>query len=152
MYLAGKAAMSALGGGHCRAELRERCRDQGVAHPWAYLPDLAETMARLLDPGPQAAFERYNFDGFYDATGHDMTDAIRAATGRANLPEKNFPWWMIPSGAPFVTVFPEVRETRYLWRNPHRLDNTELVKILGEEPRTPIVEAVKQALRDLKCL
>jgi nucleoside-diphosphate-sugar epimerase len=129
-----------------------RPNDPGVAHPWAYLPDLAETMARLLDPGPQAAFERYHFDGFYDATGHDLTDAIRAAAGMPNLPEKNFPWWMIPLGAPFVIAFREVREMRYLWRNPHRLDNTELIELLGEEPRTPIVEAVKRTLRDLKCL
>lgn len=129
-----------------------RPNDLGVAHPWAYLPDLTETMARLLDLGPRAAFERYNFDGFYDATGHDMTNAIRAAAGKPNLPEKSFPWWMVPLGAPFVTAFREVREMRYLWRKSHRLDNTELVKVLGEEPRTPIVEAVRQSLRDLKCL
>lgn len=30
---------------------------------------------------------------------------------------------------------------RYLWRKPHRLDNTELVKVLGEEPRTSIVDS-----------
>ncbi len=109
-------------------------------------------MARLLDLGPQAPFERYNFDGFYDASGHDMTDAIRAAAAKPKLPEKKFPWWMIPLGAPFVTAFREVREMRYLWRKPHRLDNSELVKVLGEEPRTPIIEAVRQSLRDLKCL
>jgi nucleoside-diphosphate-sugar epimerase len=128
-----------------------RPNDPGVAHPWAYLPDLAETMARLLDLGPKAPFERYHFDGFYDATGHDMADAIRAAAGKPNLTEKSFPWWMLPFGAPFVTAFREVREMRYLWRKAHRLDNSELVKVLGEEPRTPIVKAVGTALRDLKC-
>jgi nucleoside-diphosphate-sugar epimerase len=132
--------------------LVSRPNTPGVAHPWAYLPDLTEAMAQLLDLGPQAPFERYNFDGFYDATGHDMTDAIRAAAGKPNLPERNFPWWMIPLGAPFVTAFREVREMRYLWREPHRLDNSELVKVLGKEPRTPIVEAIKRTLRDLKCL
>jgi nucleoside-diphosphate-sugar epimerase len=129
-----------------------RPNDPGVAHPWAYLPDLTETMARLLDLGAQAPFERYNFDGFYDATGHDMTDAIRAAAGQPDIPEKSFPWWMVPLGAPFVTALREVREMRYLWRQSHRLDNSELVKVLGEEPRTPIVAAVRQALGDLKCL
>jgi nucleoside-diphosphate-sugar epimerase len=129
-----------------------RPNDPGVGHPWAYLPDLAETMARLLDLGPQAPFERYHFEGFTDVTGHDMTDAIRAATGKPNLPEKNLPWWIFSLAAPFVTALREVREMRYLWRNPHRLDNTELVKLLGEEPRTPIVAAVKQTLRDIKCL
>jgi hypothetical protein len=45
-----------------------------------------------------------------------------------------------------------MREMRYLWRKPHRLDNSELVEVLGEEPRTPIVEAVRRTLLDLKCL
>jgi nucleoside-diphosphate-sugar epimerase len=129
-----------------------RPNDPGVAHPWAYLPDLAETMAQLLELGPQARFERYHFDGFYDATGHDMTDAIRAAVGKPALPEKNIPWWIFSLAAPFVTAFREMREMRYLWRKPHRLDNSELVKVLGEEPRTPIVEAVRRTLLDLKCL
>ena len=129
-----------------------RPNDPGVAHPWAYLPDLAETMARLLDLGPQARFERYHFDGFYDATGHDMTDAVRTAVGKPALPEKNIPWWIFSLAAPFVTAFREMREMRYLWRKPHRLDNSELVKVLGEEPRRPIAEAVRRTLLDLKCL
>ena len=41
--------------------------------------------------------------------------------------------WIFSLAASFVTAF---REMRYLWRNPHRLDNTELVKVLGEEPHT----------------
>jgi hypothetical protein len=53
---------------------------------------------------------------------------------------------------PFVTAFREVREVRYQWRDSHRLDNGELVKMLGGEPRTPNVEVVRKALRDLKCL
>lgn len=128
-----------------------RPNDPGIAHPWAYLPDLAETMARLLDLGPQAPFERHHFGGFFDATGHGMRDAIRAAAGKPDLPEKTFPWWLISLASPFVTLFREMREMRYLWRHSHRLDNSELVKLLGEEPRTPIVEAVRTALQSLEC-
>lgn len=129
-----------------------RPNDPGVAHPWAYLPDLAETMARLLDLGPQASFERYHFAGFYDATGHDMTDAIRAAVGKPNLPVKSFPWWLITLASPFVTLFREMQEMHYLWRNAHRLENSELVNVLGKEPHTPIAEAVQRTLRDLGSL
>ena len=130
----------------------QRPNDPGIAHSWAYLPDLAETMARLLDLGSKASFERYHFGGFYDATGHDMIDAIRAAAGKPNLPEKSFPWWLITLASPFVTLFREMREMRYLWRNPHKLDNSELLKLLGEEPHTPVVEAVHTTLHALGCL
>lgn len=124
----------------------------GAGHPWAYLPDLAETMALLLDRGPESSFERYHFAGDYDATGHDMTDAIRAAAGKPNLKVSRFPWWALTLLSPFVTVFREMREMRYLWRNGHRLDNSELVAVLGREPHTPLVDALRKTLHDLRCI
>lgn len=124
----------------------------GAAHPWAYLPDLAEAMALLLDRDPQSNFERYHFAGFHDATGHDMTDAIRAAAGRPDLAVSLFPWWAITLFSPFVTLFREMREMRYLWSNGHRLDNSELVAVLGREPHTPLADAMGKTLRDLGCI
>src|SRR5262249_54740534 len=124
----------------------------GVGHSWAYLPDLAEAMALLLDRGPQSNFERYHFTGVHDATGRDMTDAIRTAAAKPNLKVKSFPWWVITLLSPFVTLFRETREMRYLWRNDHRLDNSELVAVLGREPHTPLVDAVRKTLRDLGCI
>jgi hypothetical protein len=47
----------------------------------------------------------------------------------------------------FITVFRELQEMRYLWRNDHRLDNSELVAVLGSEPHTPVVEAVQHLAR-----
>ena len=123
-----------------------------VGHPWAYLPDLAETMALLLDRGAQSDFERYHFAGMYDSTGHEMTDAIRMASGKPNLKVSSFPWWMIILLSPFVTLFREMREMRYLWRYDHRLDNAELVAVLGREPHTPLVDAVRITLRNLGCI
>ena len=38
---------------------------------------------------------------------------------------------------------------RYLWSTPHRLDNTRLRAVIGEEPHTPFDQAVRQALADL---
>jgi len=124
----------------------------GVGHPWAYLPDLAEAMALLLDRNPQSDFERYHFAGFHDATGHDMTDAIRAAARKPNLKVSNFPWLAVTLLSPFVTMFREVREMRYLMRNDHRLDNSELIAALGYEPHTPLVDAVGKTLSDLGCI
>jgi nucleoside-diphosphate-sugar epimerase len=39
-----------------------------------------------------------------------------------------------------------MREMRYLWRTPVRMDNTKLTAVLGYEPHTPIDEAVEATL------
>jgi len=124
----------------------------GVGHSWAYLPDLGETIALLLDRGAQTPFERYHFSGTYDATGDEMVDAIRTAAGKRDLKVRPFPWWIIILLSPFVTLFREMRELRYLWRYSTRLDNDELVAALGHEPRTPLVDAVRKTLTDLRCI
>ena len=37
---------------------------------------------------------------------------------------------------------------RYLWRRPIGLDNARLTAFLGEEPRTPLVTALRATLAD----
>lgn len=54
--------------------------------------------------------------------------------------------------SPFVTVFREMLELRYLWQRPVRLDNVKLIAFLGAEPHTPIDEAVRTTLVGLGCL
>jgi nucleoside-diphosphate-sugar epimerase len=63
-----------------------------------------------------------------------------------------FPWWLLTLASPFVTTFREMREMRYLWRNPLRMDNARLVSVLGREPHTPLDEAVEATLGGLGCL
>lgn len=120
----------------------------GVGHSWAYLPDLAEAMARLieLEPGSLAAVERVQFGGFWDADGTAMVAAIRRATGRPNLPERRFPWWLMRALSPFVGFPREVVEVMPYWCNPVRLDNSRLIRLLGAEPHTEIDHAVANAL------
>ena len=43
-------------------------------------------------------------------------------------------------------------EMSYLWREPLRMDNSRLVAFLGNEPRTPLDEAVRLTLTGLGCL
>jgi nucleoside-diphosphate-sugar epimerase len=53
----------------------------------AYLPDLAETVAQLLDhESTLGTFERFHFAGQWDADGTQMTNAIRAVVGNRNTP------------------------------------------------------------------
>lgn len=118
----------------------------GIGHAWAYLPDVAETMARLLDRADALEpFASYHFAGHWDADGTQMVEAIRRAAGRP-LAVRRFPWFLLPLLAPFSTLLREMREMRYLWQHPLRLDNSRLLATLGAEPHTPLDQAVRAAL------
>lgn len=125
---------------------------RGKGHSWAYLPDLAEAFARLLDmPDRLRPFEVLQFEGLYDADGQQMVEAIRSAAIR-RLPVYGFPWWVFTLAAPFGGFPREAAEIATHWRHPVRLDNSRLTELLGEEPRTPLDVAVRNALAALGCL
>lgn len=125
----------------------------GVGHQWAYLPDLAETMMRLLERSEALpVFARFHFEGIWDRDGRQMAEAILRVTGKPDLPIRRFPWLLVRLAAPFVTLFRELLEMRYLWREPVRMPNDRLVAFLGEEPRTPLDEAVRETLGAWSCL
>lgn len=125
---------------------------RGGGHSWAYLPDLAETFARLLDrPERLRPFERVQFEGVYDDTGMRMVDAIRKACGR-KVPVYGFPWWAMRLLAPFGGFPREAAEIAPVWRHPMRFDNTRLVELIGPEPRTPLDEAMRATLIEMGCL
>lgn len=125
---------------------------KGVGHQWAYLPDVAETMLRLIDRECNLpVFARFQMRGFWDQDGAQMIGAIGRVVGRQPK-VKAFPWWMLKLASPFVPMFREIAEMRYLWKMPVRMGNDRLVAFLGEEPSTPIDEAVRATLADLGCL
>jgi nucleoside-diphosphate-sugar epimerase len=126
---------------------------KGVGHQWAYLPDTAETMVRLIENEDRlAAFEVFHMDGHWDLDGTAMVAAIGRACGKPEIKATAFPWWAILLASPFVTTFREMLEMRYLWREPLRMDNSRLVAFLGQEPHTPLDDSVKEALKGLGCL
>ena len=119
----------------------------GVGHNWAYLPDLAETVAQLLEREDRlGVFETFHFGGHWDADGTAMVGAIRQVLQQPALPVRSFPWAILTLLAPFKTLFREMREMRYLWRQPLQLDNRRLVDWLGAEPHTPLELAVRRTL------
>ncbi|TWD54409.1 nucleoside-diphosphate-sugar epimerase [Agrobacterium vitis] len=125
----------------------------GLGHAWAYLPDVAETFAQLLEKAQELpTFARFHMAGHYDADGLGMVQAIAKSLGRTSIKTRRFPWWIVPVLAPFMPLFKELREMRYLWQEPLRLDNQHLVEVLGAEPRTPLDEAVRTTLENLKCV
>lgn len=124
-----------------------------VGHQWAYLPDMAETAARLLMCGDElSAFEVFHFGGHWLEQGIEMADAIRYASRNPDLKVKRLPWFALTLLSPFVETFREMREMRYLWQTPVRLDNSKLTAVLGREPHTPLDMAVTATLAGLDCL
>lgn len=125
---------------------------RSAGHSWAYLPDLAETFARLVDvPERLRAFEVVQFEGLYDTDGTRMVEAIRRAASR-RLRVFGFPWWLMRVAGLFGGFPREAAEIAPYWRHPVRLDNARLVELLGDEPRTDLDAAVAETLAALGCL
>jgi len=125
----------------------------GVGHQWAYLPDVAETMVRLLEQEERLpVFAAYHMQGHWDADGTQMANAIRRAVRRPDMKVRDFPWWALFFAAPFSETLRELREMRYLWRQPLRMDNARLLATLGEEPHTPWDEAVRSTMVWMRCV
>jgi len=123
-----------------------------VGHSWGYLPDVAETMARLVErEAALADVEVFHMRGHWFEPGMAITDAIRRVVGDKDLPVRSFPWWAVRAVSPLVPLFREMLEMQYLWREPLMLDNTKLVAALGAEPHTPIDRAIAVTLAGLGC-
>lgn len=112
-------------------------------HAWAYLPDVAETFVRLLDTG-LGPFEVFQMKG-HEITLAELVAGLEGAAGR-KLKVSRLPWPLLRLIAPFNESLREMLEMRYLWNEPVLLDDTRLVRQLGAEPRTPLVEALRTAL------
>ncbi|WFU49099.1 NAD-dependent epimerase/dehydratase family protein [Sinorhizobium terangae] len=126
---------------------------KGIAHQWAYLPDVAETMIRLIERAESLPpFAAHHMRGFFDDDGTKMIAAIRRAVGNPDLKVKSFPWWFVSLASPFVPLFKELKEMRYLWREPLEMRNDRLIATLGDEPQTATDDAVTATLASLGCL
>jgi nucleoside-diphosphate-sugar epimerase len=125
---------------------------RGAGHAWAYLPDFAETLARLIERADALEdFAVFHFRGHWDDNGRRMAEAIQRVVGRP-VPILPFPWPLVRLMAPFNETFREMLEMRYLWRNALRLDNAKLVGVLAAEPHTPLDEAIRASLIDADSL
>lgn len=130
--------------------------DPKTLHAFAYLPDLAETFIRLLSSSKVAGpdFEIFHFAGHTVGgdTGISFPDVLRNAAGVPDAPIKKLPWTMIRLVGLVNETFRELFKMRYLWSTPHRLDNTRLRAVLGDEPHTPLEEALRVTLVGHGCL
>lgn len=128
-----------------------------VATPWAYLPDLAQTfvaVARVRYAVP--AFESLHFSG-HTLTGHDWVSALQPlARGQGWLREGEalrlggMPWPVIRALGTVMPTLGALAALRYLWNQPHRLDNRRLRELIGSEPHTPWPLALSRTLQTLQ--
>lgn len=123
---------------------------------WAYLPDLAQGFVRVAEK--RSALGAHTVLHF---AGHSLSAADwqrvlvapmqqRGWLGDAQAPAlRALPWWLLRLGGWFNPVLASLYEMRYLWQRPGALDNYELLALIGEEPRTPLAQAVAASLDGL---
>jgi nucleoside-diphosphate-sugar epimerase len=122
----------------------------GVGHAWAYLPDLAETMVRLLERRDDLPdFDTFHFGGTWVEDNRLFADAIRRVARRRGAPIYPFPWPFVHAASLFNETAREMREMIYLWRRPLRLVDGKLQRFLGDVPTTPLDDALQTTLKGL---
>jgi nucleoside-diphosphate-sugar epimerase len=132
--------------GRGRAQAMLRPGRGGVGRAFAYLPDLAETAALLLDREAElGAFEVFHFAGHF-LTLDELVAGVRRAAGRPRLPAIPFPWPLVRLMGRWDETMRELVEMRYLWRAPIGLSGRRLVSFLGFEPHTPLDIALRETL------
>lgn len=124
----------------------------GVGHQWAYLPDVAETMVRLLEQEGLEDFARFHMAGHWDPDGAAMIGAVVRALGAPDVRVKPLPWTLLRLAALVSETPRELLEMRYLWKQPVRLSGARLATRLEREPRTPLDRAVAETLKGMGCL
>jgi nucleoside-diphosphate-sugar epimerase len=123
-----------------------------LSHSWAYLPDVAETIVRLLEQeNSLQKFDVFHFKGHWLSNG-EMMNAICDVAGISHRRILPLPWWALRAAASFAELYREMQEMRYLWNEPVELDNAKLRAQLGCEPHTPIEQAIRDTLIGIGCL
>ena len=120
-----------------------------IVHAWAYLPDLAQVFVRVAAQRAQLqGHHRLHFAG-HPLTGQAFKAAMEVVVGR-ELRLGNLPWGLIRLASPFVPMWRELLTMRYLWERPHALDDRALRGLIGDVRHTPLPQALRAALADLK--
>ncbi len=128
----------------------------GVPTAWAYLPDLARCFVQVAQRRSDlAAHEVLHFAGYsleradWERALGDFAHAQGWLSPQAGLKLRSMPWAVMRIVAWFNPLVASLLEMRYLWQEPHRLDNRRLVALLGAEPHTPFDQAARAALQAL---
>lgn len=130
-----------------------------VGRAWAYLPDLARTLVKVAEQRHRlSAFDTVHFGGHH-ATAQQWIEVLAAvaveegwAADAQAVRVDQLPWALLRVAGLVMPTYAALSDMRYLWTTPHRLDNTRLCTLIGEEPHTPFEQALRRALHDLGML
>jgi len=113
-----------------------------TVHAWAYLPDMAEAIVRLAEVEDRlGAYEVFHFEN-QNLSMRQLRDAAQAAVGR-KMTLNHLPRLVFPLMGLFDAMMKATIEMLYLWDVPHALKDEHLAQVIGQVPRTPLVEALK---------
>lgn len=114
-----------------------------IEHAWAYLPDVARAMVQLSEM--REAFDPYEEFGFEGHTfsGQELVTLLSDTIGRKVM-LKPMPWKLVWLMGLFSKKMFEIRELRYLWNTPHRVDGKKLDSVLPNFEPTPIERVLEQ--------
>jgi nucleoside-diphosphate-sugar epimerase len=124
----------------------------GIAHAWAYLPDLARAFVAVADQGA-TGFRTLHFAG-HTLTGTELLAGLEQAAAEFGIaPAGGFrhggmPWGLIGAAGLVYPLWRELARMAYLWRVPHALDGQRLAALPGVR-LTPLPEALRRSLIEL---
>jgi nucleoside-diphosphate-sugar epimerase len=117
----------------------------GVAHAWAYLPDLARAFVKVADARTRLGrVENFHFAGHF-VTPERMRDAMSAAAPAGT----RFGWvprWIFPVMGLVNPMMRDIAKMAYLWDNPMELRDPRLDSLLGPNFATPFAKAVAETV------
>jgi nucleoside-diphosphate-sugar epimerase len=118
-----------------------------VMHPWAYVPDLAETFVNIaVARAGLDRFERIHFAG-HTVRLQAVINAIEQITHR-KYKIGVLPWTIVRTFSFAVPMWREIAELAYLWQRPHQLITAPEHQALIAA-QTPFDEAVQQSVASL---
>jgi nucleoside-diphosphate-sugar epimerase len=117
-------------------------------HEWAYLPDFAAALVRLVEQRERLpTFAAFGFAG-HPLTGRELAGAISRAC-RRDFKIDYMPWRLLRVLGIAVPMFRELSEISWLWSTPHAIDGAALRAVIGDIPHTPLDQAVAASLAAL---
>ncbi len=117
-----------------------------VPRAYAYLPDMARAAVALAEARDRMPrFADIPFAGL-TFTMQELADSFQQQSARVFRIAK-FPWWLLGLAAPFWELAREMREMRYLYELPHRLDGATMQSVLPDFQTTGLAEVAAAQLR-----
>lgn len=130
----------------------------GVAHAWAYLPDLANAFVAVAErsqSGDVRALEKLHFAG-HTMTGKELLETVQAAAADIDATPTvvatrgwrygGIPWGFVRAMGIVMPMMKATAEMSYLWRVPHALDGAGLTARIGPLPQKLPGQAMREAL------